>query len=129
MTVHLRNDGDGVSPLNGTQVDNSILQRLLPCQVGRLLHTSESGEKVPARTQLRSITPAGACYRQHGFLPTQEQAASAEDKLGAFLVELSCCLSEVVELCVYQLLVPRFHVSVLGDYVCGRSLDGGLGKS
>ena len=39
-----------------TQVDNSIPQRLLPCQVRRLLHTSESAEKVLARTPLRSIS-------------------------------------------------------------------------
>ena len=51
------------------EVDNSIPQRLLPCQVRRLLHTGESGEKVPARTSLGSN------------LPTQEQAASAGDTL------------------------------------------------
>ena len=39
------------------------------------------------------------------------------------------CPAACRRLCVYQLLVPRFHVSVLQDYVCGRSLDGGLGKS
>ena len=65
MTVHSRTDGDGVSAcwrgcacgaLEGTQVDSSIPQRLRPCQVRRLLHTSESGEKVPTRTPLRSIS-------------------------------------------------------------------------
>ena len=65
MTVHSRIDGDGVSAcwrgcacgaLEGTQADRSVPQRLLPCQVRRLLHTNESGEKVPARTAVRSIS-------------------------------------------------------------------------
>ena len=43
----------------GRQVDNSMLQRLLPFQARRLLHTSERGEKVPARIPLRSFSLLG----------------------------------------------------------------------
>ena len=76
MTVHSRNDEDGAcacwcgcacGALEGTQVDTSIPQRLHPCQVRRLLRTSDLDDKVTHSAEIN--------------LPTQKQAASAGGKL------------------------------------------------